>query len=112
MLRSFNRYNFLYIGQIGQDDLSNVAQDVYDMCEYSHVKKIEVFSHHDTPFGYCRVVAIDQRGYGDSDKPSGIYNYTREKLSQDIKQLIPALGEAFIINSERGICLSEIHRVT
>ncbi|XP_056022613.1 epoxide hydrolase 4-like [Ostrea edulis] len=39
-----------------------------------------------------RVVAIDQRGYGDSDKPSGIYNYTREKLSQDIKQLIPALG--------------------
>ncbi|XP_061173203.1 epoxide hydrolase 4-like [Saccostrea echinata] len=39
-----------------------------------------------------RVVAVDQRGYGESDKPSGIMNYTTDKLSQDLKQLIPALG--------------------
>ncbi|KAK3601193.1 hypothetical protein CHS0354_004393 [Potamilus streckersoni] len=39
-----------------------------------------------------RVVAIDQRGYGDSDKPSGVKNYSTEKLTGDIKQLISALG--------------------
>lgn len=39
-----------------------------------------------------RVVAVDQRGYGDSDKPKGYKNYTYDKLADDIKQLIPALG--------------------
>lgn len=39
-----------------------------------------------------RVVAIDQRGYGDSDKPSGVSSYKIDKLCQDLKQLIPALG--------------------
>ncbi|XP_041361319.1 epoxide hydrolase 4-like [Gigantopelta aegis] len=39
-----------------------------------------------------RVVAIDQRGYGDSDHPSGVGNYRREKLAGDLKQMIPALG--------------------
>lgn len=39
-----------------------------------------------------RVVAVDQRGYGESDKPSGKVNYTTDKLAADIKQLIPALG--------------------
>lgn len=39
-----------------------------------------------------RVVAVDQRGYGESDKPSGKENYAVDKLAADIKQLIPALG--------------------
>ncbi|XP_046366749.2 epoxide hydrolase 4-like [Haliotis rufescens] len=39
-----------------------------------------------------RVVAIDLRGYGDSDKPSGISNYNISKMVADLKQLIPALG--------------------
>ena len=39
-----------------------------------------------------RVVAVDQRGYGESDKPSGKMNYTIDKLAADIKQLVPALG--------------------
>ncbi|XP_067666860.1 epoxide hydrolase 4-like [Haliotis asinina] len=39
-----------------------------------------------------RVVAIDLRGYGDSDKPSGIENYQMSKMVADLKQLIPALG--------------------
>lgn len=39
-----------------------------------------------------RVVAIDMRGYGDSDKPSGVSSYRVDKLLGDIKQLIPALG--------------------
>ena len=40
----------------------------------------------------CRVVAVDQRGYGESDKPSGKENYTAEKIAGDINQLVPALG--------------------
>ncbi|XP_046582552.1 epoxide hydrolase 4-like [Haliotis rubra] len=39
-----------------------------------------------------RVVAIDTRGYGDSDKPSGVANYQVSKVVEDLKQLIPALG--------------------
>ena len=40
-----------------------------------------------------RVVAIDQRGYGDSDKPDGVDSYAIEKLCQDLRQLIRALGK-------------------
>ena len=32
------------------------------------------------------------RGYGESDKPSGASNYVLDELIEDIKQLIPALG--------------------
>jgi pimeloyl-ACP methyl ester carboxylesterase len=39
-----------------------------------------------------RVVAIDQRGYGDSDKPKGIDAYTMKVLLSDVKQVIAALG--------------------
>lgn len=40
----------------------------------------------------CRVVAVDMRGYADSDKPSGISAYAMEKLTMDLKELILALG--------------------
>jgi len=40
----------------------------------------------------CRAVAFDMRGYGDSDKPSGIYQYTLDKLVEDVDQLITELG--------------------
>ncbi|KAJ8303994.1 hypothetical protein KUTeg_017577 [Tegillarca granosa] len=39
-----------------------------------------------------RVVAIDMRGFGESDKPSGVSNYKIETVANDVKQLIPALG--------------------
>jgi len=39
-----------------------------------------------------RVVACDMRGYGDSDKPSGIAEYTLDKLISDVDQLITELG--------------------
>uniref|UniRef100_A0A0B6ZKI8 AB hydrolase-1 domain-containing protein n=1 Tax=Arion vulgaris TaxID=1028688 RepID=A0A0B6ZKI8_9EUPU len=39
-----------------------------------------------------RVVAIDQRGYGDSDKPQGISQYRLERMVKDVRQMIPALG--------------------
>ncbi|XP_067666828.1 epoxide hydrolase 4-like [Haliotis asinina] len=39
-----------------------------------------------------RVVAIDMRGYGESDKPSGVDSYQLSKMVADLKQIIPALG--------------------
>ena len=43
------------------------------------------------------VVAVDLRGYGDSDKPMGIHNYTIDKIIEDIKQLLEALEQKDII---------------
>ena len=40
-----------------------------------------------------RVVAPDQRGYADSDKPAGWRDYRTEILARDIARLIEALGE-------------------
>ena len=42
-----------------------------------------------------RVVAVDLRGYGDTDKPSGIYNYSVGYLLEDIRQIIDAFGTFF-----------------
>lgn len=42
---------------------------------------------------HYRVVAIDQRGYSESSKPAGIHNYSVEKLTSDLEQVIQALGE-------------------
>ncbi len=39
-----------------------------------------------------RVVAVDMRGYGETDKPSAVREYTVQKLTDDIRHLIPALG--------------------
>jgi pimeloyl-ACP methyl ester carboxylesterase len=41
--------------------------------------------------GY-HVVAVDMRGYGDTDKPPNKTDYHMELLVQDIAELIPALG--------------------
>lgn len=39
-----------------------------------------------------RVVAMDLRGYNETDQPSGIGNYSTSCLTNDLKQLITALG--------------------
>jgi len=39
-----------------------------------------------------RCVAFDMRGYGESDKPVGVENYTLKVLMNDVKQMIQALG--------------------
>lgn len=40
-----------------------------------------------------RVVAPDLRGYGESDKPSGLAAYRLDALAQDVIELIAAMGE-------------------
>ncbi|XP_071785927.1 epoxide hydrolase 4-like [Asterias amurensis] len=39
-----------------------------------------------------RVVAIDQRGYGTSDTPIGVANYSVKKLAADINDVVASLG--------------------
>ena len=39
-----------------------------------------------------RTVAVDMRGYGDSDKPGGLEDYKMSCLVNDIKEIIEALG--------------------
>jgi hypothetical protein len=41
---------------------------------------------------FCSVVAVDMRGYNESDKPSGIENYRSDRIAQDLKELVVALG--------------------
>lgn len=42
-------------------------------------------------------VAIDMRGYGDSEKPSGVNNYSMQYLVDDIKHVVEALGRQKVI---------------
>uniref|UniRef100_A0A914EE72 Epoxide hydrolase n=1 Tax=Acrobeloides nanus TaxID=290746 RepID=A0A914EE72_9BILA len=37
------------------------------------------------------VVAIDMRGYGDSDKPKGMKNYSFQLLMNDVREVIEKL---------------------
>jgi pimeloyl-ACP methyl ester carboxylesterase len=39
-----------------------------------------------------RTVAIDMRGYGDTDKPVGVDQYNMELLREDIIQLVKILS--------------------
>ncbi|XP_064621053.1 epoxide hydrolase 4-like [Lineus longissimus] len=39
-----------------------------------------------------RCIAIDMRGFGDSDKPSGMHHYEMGKLTTDVKDVIEGLG--------------------
>lgn len=38
-------------------------------------------------------IAIDQRGYGQSDKPSNVDEYLTHKMADDINALVKYLGE-------------------
>lgn len=44
--------------------------------------------------GDYHVVAVDMRGYGDTQRPPHIKDYTAPNLTQDIAELIPALGHS------------------
>ena len=40
---------------------------------------------------WCRTVAVDLRGFGESDKPRCMSDYTLDELTEDIDQLVTAL---------------------
>lgn len=41
---------------------------------------------------FLRCVAIDMRGYNESDKPDGVSAYSMDNLTSDVKELIPFFG--------------------
>ncbi|CAG2160482.1 unnamed protein product [Oppiella nova] len=43
------------------------------------------------------VIAVDNRGYGDTDKPTGAQNYTVDRLVEDTREFIEALNKKNII---------------
>ncbi len=55
-------------------------------CWYSWRHQISQFSKN------YKVVAIDMRGYGKTDRPKGKKNYTIDVLVEDVKGLVAALG--------------------
>ena len=53
---------------------------------------------------HFQVVAIDQRGYNQSDQPKGVENYTVDKLTADVEAVIKHLGQdkAVIVGHDWG----------
>ena len=51
-----------------------------------------------------RVVAPDLRGYGESDRPSGVFPYRTSRVAEDIAELIAHLGQenAFVAGHDWG----------
>lgn len=69
-------------------------------CSFFKYNNVRYFVHE------FRVVAIDQRGYGESEKPNGIDEYTLKKLMSDIKQIISALGKFVLLDNKHYISFS------
>ncbi len=65
---------------------------------YSWRKQIPQLSKH------FRVVAPDLRGYGETDKPKGVKNYSSRIIAKDIEELIKSFGKtkAHIIGHDWG----------
>eukprot|EP01135_Chromosphaera_perkinsii_P011799 Nk52_evm45s2496 gene=Nk52_evmTU45s2496 len=57
---------------------------------YSWRKLIHHFAS--SPSQQYQTVALDMRGYGDSDRPGEVGAYTRRHLVSDVKEVIKALG--------------------
>ncbi|XP_034235324.1 epoxide hydrolase 4-like [Thrips palmi] len=53
-------------------------------------------------------VALDMRGYGDSDKPTGVFDYSVTDLVDDIKGVVTALGRKkfILVGHDWGAVLS------
>ena len=53
---------------------------------------------------HYKIVAVDLRGYGDSDKPEGIENYTNKLMASDIAGILAELKltSAYVVGHDRG----------
>lgn len=53
---------------------------------------------------HYKIVAVDLRGYGDSDKPEGIENYTNKLMASDIAGILAELklASAYVVGHDRG----------
>ncbi|KAL8606535.1 hypothetical protein ACOMHN_015575 [Nucella lapillus] len=88
------RHGYVYLEDIRMHYVSNGDDDkplmllLHGFPEfwYSWRHQLKEFNDH------YRVVAVDLRGYGETDKPSGMGNYALHLLVEDIRQFITALG--------------------
>jgi len=53
---------------------------------------VKLFNEPRCRIHFCRVIAIDQRGYGDSDKPENVADYKLELLTRDIYDFVKNLN--------------------
>ena len=53
---------------------------------------------------HYKIVAVDLRGYGDSDKPEGTENYTNKLMASDIAGILAELklASAYVVGHDRG----------
>lgn len=49
---------------------------------------------------FSRVVALDLRGYNDSDKPQGVHNYDLELLVGDVAEVVKRLSGIRVNNTD------------
>jgi len=62
---------------------------------------------------YFSVVALDLRGYNETDKPSGVSNYELELLAKDVSEAIEKLGgKAILIGHDWGAAISCVLAMT
>jgi len=59
---------------------------------FSWREQMRALSHVKGGAGF-RAIAPDLRGYGESDKPKGVANYTASRIADDVAALIASLGE-------------------
>lgn len=91
---SLGIHGYAYLEDIRLHYVSNGAEDkplmllVHGFPEFWYTWRHQLREFKDK----YRVVAIDQRGYGDSDKPDGVFSYNLLTLTSDIRQFVQALG--------------------
>jgi pimeloyl-ACP methyl ester carboxylesterase len=57
-----------------------------------------------------RTVAVDMRGYGDSDKPGAVEDYKMPRLVNDVKEIIDALGTCIASGRVRAESFGRLQR--
>ncbi|KAK7104834.1 epoxide hydrolase 4-like [Littorina saxatilis] len=91
---SLGTHGYAHLEDIRMHYVSNGAEDkplmllVHGFPEFWYSWRYQLKEFKDN----YRVVAVDLRGYGDSDKPPGISEYAVPKHVNDLKQFITALG--------------------
>lgn len=76
------KHNTFFINAFNTDHISSFLIFVYENSIIIHIF-IRIF----------RCIAIDKRGYGDSDKPKGKKNYKVINILDDVRELVLSLGK-------------------
>jgi pimeloyl-ACP methyl ester carboxylesterase len=75
-------------------------------CRYAWRHQLEALGS--TGQYYC--VAVDMRGFGESDKPAGVENYRIEFIVQDIVSIVRTLGYDTVVSAQWPFRLFRLQR--